>query len=106
MDLAWGTILHGWALAEQGQREEGIAQLQQGLAAHRAMGAGWYRSYSLTVLAEAYGRSGQVDKGLATITEALQLVKKNDEHFYEAEAWRMKGDLLLAQAGVRLQAEG
>ncbi len=31
--LAYGTILWGWALAEQGQREEGIAQMRQGLAA-------------------------------------------------------------------------
>ena len=31
--LAWGTILRGWALAEQGQGEEGIAQMRQGLAA-------------------------------------------------------------------------
>ena len=37
--LAWGTILRGWALAEQGQGEEGIAQMRQGLAAYRATGA-------------------------------------------------------------------
>src|SRR5262249_51561197 len=37
--VAWGTILRGWALAEQGQVEEGIAQIQQGLAASRATGA-------------------------------------------------------------------
>jgi adenylate cyclase len=30
--LAWGTILQGWALVKQGQGEEGIAQLHQGLA--------------------------------------------------------------------------
>ena len=32
-------MVRGWALAEQGQVEEGIAQMQQGLAAFRAMGA-------------------------------------------------------------------
>ena len=37
--LAWGTIYRGWALAEQGQGEEGIAQIRQGLAAYRATGA-------------------------------------------------------------------
>src|SRR5713226_9830251 len=31
--LALGTILHGWALAEQGQGEKGIAQIRQGIAA-------------------------------------------------------------------------
>ena len=36
--LAWGTIVRGWALAEQGQGEEGIAQMRQGLAAYRPRG--------------------------------------------------------------------
>ncbi len=31
--LAFGTILRGWVLAEQGQGEEGIAQIRQGLEA-------------------------------------------------------------------------
>ena len=39
MFLARGTILRGWALAVQGQGEEGIAQMRQGLAAWRATGA-------------------------------------------------------------------
>src|SRR5262245_46046672 len=34
----WGTALQGWALAEQGQGEEGVAQIRQGLAALRAIG--------------------------------------------------------------------
>ena len=30
---AWGTSLRGWALAMQGQGEEGLAQIRQGIAA-------------------------------------------------------------------------
>jgi hypothetical protein len=33
-------------------------------------------------------------------------MEKNDERFYEAELYRLKGELLLAQEGLRLQAEG
>jgi predicted ATPase len=40
--LAWGMILRGWALAEQGQEEKGIAQMCQGLAARRATGQSCY----------------------------------------------------------------
>ena len=45
-----GTILRGWALAEQGQREEGIAQIRQGLAAWRATGAELLRPYFLALV--------------------------------------------------------
>src|SRR5262249_17721314 len=50
--LACETILRGWALAEQGQGEEGIAQIRQGLDAMRATGAEFVRSYWLALLAE------------------------------------------------------
>ena len=36
---AQGTSLRGWALAMQGQGEEGLAQVRQGIAAWRATGA-------------------------------------------------------------------
>ena len=36
--LASGTLMRGWALVEQGQVQEGIAQIRQGMAAFRAMG--------------------------------------------------------------------
>src|SRR5262249_54991292 len=59
--LAMGTIQRGWALAEQGQVEEGINQVRQGLAARRATGAEVSRPYFLALLAEAYGKAGQVE---------------------------------------------
>ena len=40
MWLGQGTVLQGWALAEQGQSEEGITQIRQGLATYQAIGAG------------------------------------------------------------------
>src|SRR5262249_12062534 len=45
--LAWGTILQGWALVEQGQGEAGITRLHQGLAAYQATGAEVVRPYFL-----------------------------------------------------------
>ncbi len=69
--LAWGTVLWGWALAEQGQVEEGIDQMRQGLSAYRATGAEWARPYYLALLAEGYGKSGQAEEGLAVLAEAL-----------------------------------
>jgi predicted ATPase len=96
--LAQATIFHGWALVEQGRREEGIPQMRQGLAALQATGAEVFRPDCLALLAEMYGRVGQVDDGLMAVAEALALVDKTDGRFYEAELYRLKGELLLMQA--------
>jgi predicted ATPase len=99
--VAWGTILRGLALAEQGQGEEGIAQIRQGLAAHRATGAELSRPYFLALLAEAYGKVGQTKEGLSVLVEALAAVHKNGDRYYEAELYRLKGELTLAQSNVQ-----
>jgi predicted ATPase len=95
--LARGTILQGGALAAQGQGEAGIAQMHQGLAAYRATGAGDHRPFFLALLAEACGKAGQSDEGLRVLTEALAAVDTTGERFYEAELYRLKGELLLQQ---------
>ena len=99
--MAWGAILRGWVLAAQGQAEEGIAQIRQGLAAYRATGAESFRPYMLALLAEAYGRAGQAEEGLAVVAEALAAVHTTGERWWEAELHRLQGELLLIQGTGR-----
>ena len=89
--LAMGTSLKGWALAEQGQGAKGIAQLREGIAAWSAR-FGLNRPHLLALLAEAYGKAGQAEEGLTLLTEALALVEKTEERFYESELYRLKGN--------------
>jgi class 3 adenylate cyclase/predicted ATPase len=100
-DLAMGTILRGWALAEEGQGEEGIAQIRQGLAAYQATRAELVRPYFLALLAEAYRKVGQTEDGLAALAEALSLVDKTGECWYGAELYRLKGALTLQKFQVQ-----
>jgi len=93
--LAWGNILQGWARAEQGYVDEGIAQLTNGIATYQAAGAELGCSYFLALLAVAHERVGQPQAGLDAVTEALSTVSRTDEHFYEAELYRLKGALIL-----------
>ncbi len=95
--LAGGTILRGWALAEQGQGEEGIAQMRQGLDTWQATGAELWLPYYLALLAEMYGKGGQTEEGLTVVAEALAQVDKTGERWHEAELYRLKGEILLAQ---------
>jgi predicted ATPase len=92
---ARGAMLRGWALAHQGQAQEGIEQITQGLRAHRATGAELLRSYFLALLAEAYGIMRQPEAGLTVLTEALTFAETSGERWYEAELHRLKGELLL-----------
>jgi predicted ATPase len=95
--LAGGTIWRGWALAEQGQIEEGIAQMSQGIKAWRATGAEGLRPYFLALLAAAYGKVGQTEEGLTMLDEALIRVDNAEEREYEAELYRLRGELLLTK---------
>ena len=102
---AWGIVMGGWALAAQGQRAEGIVQIRQGLAAWQATGQELGRVSFLALLAETYGKAGQAEAGLRVIAEALALIDKIGERVQEAELYRLQGELLLAQAGVRQQVQ-
>jgi predicted ATPase len=94
-----GSILRGWALAEQGQAAEGVAQMYEGLTSRWTIGAKATDTCYLAMLAEGYGQSGQLEAGLTVLAEALATVDQSGVRFYEAELYRLQGELLLAQAG-------
>ena len=93
--LAMGTILRGWAVAEQGHGAAGVSQIREGLTTYQATGAEIWRPYFLALLAEVLGKEGQTEEGLRVINEALAIVERTEERFYEAELHRLKGELLL-----------
>lgn len=98
---AMGFCLRGWALFAQGQATEGIAQLRQGMAAWKATGAVVLMTYYLALLAEMLGQTGQTETGLAMLAEALTTAERSGERFWEAEIYRLKGELLLKGEGER-----
>jgi predicted ATPase len=102
--MAMGSIMRGWALAQQGQAQEGIAQIEQGLRAFRATGSELLQPYFLALLAEAHGNMGQPEAGLTALAEALTLAETTGERWYESECYRLKGELLLQQNAAN-QAE-
>jgi predicted ATPase len=96
--LAQGRIMLGWTLVERGQVAEGIAQMGQSVAAYRATGADLGRSSYLALLAEAYGKAGQVEEGLTVLAGARTAVQEHQIRFNEAELYRLQGELLRRQA--------
>jgi predicted ATPase len=103
---AAGTVLHGWALAEQGQVEDGIAQIRQGLALCRAAGAELWTPLTLTWLVAAYAKVGRIEEGLAVLAEALALVDKTGMRVSEAGLYVLKGQLTLQSKTSPRQVTG
>ncbi len=91
----WATILHGWALVEQGSLSEGVDQMRKGLDDFRASNSEARLPYYLTLLAEAYGNKGQVKEALKHLGEALVFSEKNNDVWYDAETYRLMGDMML-----------
>ncbi|MFQ6024330.1 MAG: winged helix-turn-helix domain-containing protein [Acidiferrobacterales bacterium] len=105
-ELEEGRIHHGWALAETGRIEEGIAEMRQGLGSYRATGSEFQIPYFLALLANVYGKVGQREEGLSLLNEALDRVERTQERWFEAELYRLKGNLLLVRpTGEHAEAE-
>jgi predicted ATPase len=94
----YGTWLHGWALAMQGQVEEGLVELRQGLTALRATGQELSQPPCMVSLAQVMGHAGQVTEGLRLLAEAVTMFEADGRGDMLGEAYRLQGILLLRQA--------
>ena len=92
--MCFGIPIHGWTLAMQGEAAARVAHLRQALASSD-VGAESLRSYWLVALAEAYGRAGQPQAGLQALAEAMTLLATTEMRWWEAEVYRLQGELLL-----------
>jgi class 3 adenylate cyclase/predicted ATPase len=102
--VALGMSLRGWARVMQGQGEEGLAEVRQGLAAWRATGAALLVPYFSALLADVCDHPGHTEDGLQALAEAHTLIEQHEERWWEAEIYRLRGVLLLRQPGTS-QAE-
>ena len=99
--IANAMMLRGWALVISGQREEGFAELRDGLGRFRATGSKVYVSYRLGRAAEAFQNGGRTQESLALLSDAFQAI--NIDRWYEAELYRLRSELLLMQDASTVQ---
>ena len=84
---------------------EDLEQMHQAMEAYRATGTMLNRTAFLVFFAEACGKVGQIERGLAAVEESLCLAKQTGELWFQAAAWRIKGGLLARQAGQGVVSE-
>jgi predicted ATPase len=98
--------LHAWVLVEQGQSEAGAAILRWGIDARLAIGMTLRMPYQQARLAEACGKNKQPEEGLVLMERALATVARTGERWWEAELYRLKGELTLQSKASLGQVTG
>jgi predicted ATPase len=94
--LAMALILRGWAKAQQGEFDKGIAEIQEGLEKARATGALLFESYTLGLLADACLKNESYGKAFEYLGQVrLTLDEESCERYYAAEIYRLLGETYL-----------
>jgi predicted ATPase/class 3 adenylate cyclase len=104
--LAMALILRGWASAQQGEFDKGIAEIQEGLEKVRTTGALLFDSYALGLLADVCIKNERYEQAFGFLDQAkLRLDEGSSERFYEAEIYRLLGETYLRSRRDLDQAE-
>ena len=96
---AWATTERDWALTAQGQLDECMAQMRQGLTAIRALGNRLWQPRHLVLLAHACAQAGHVEEALALVAEGLDIVHDAGSHLSESSLYKVNGECHLALSG-------
>lgn len=92
-------------LADGDQTEQGIMQTRGGMAGLEGAGAALLLPIYQTRLAETYAKGGEIEEGLTVVAEGLALIERGQEHIWEADLYRAKGDLLLLKGADEAEVE-
>ncbi|WNG51580.1 protein kinase [Archangium minus] len=90
--LMWSGLLRGWALAELGRPEEGLAQTREWLGRWRMAGLRAGMPHHLGRLAEVHLRLRQPREALLGVREALRWAEASGEHFYDSALYRIEAE--------------
>jgi hypothetical protein len=80
---AMGLIHRARAMAQNGV-STGLSELEHGIALYRDTGANWSMPCYLGILASHHGYSGQPERGLVLIEQALEQADRADERCFES----------------------
>ncbi len=103
--LTGAIFMRGRALYDQGGRDEGLREMERGLAGWRDAGARLVSPLWHFWLAESYGREARFEEALELVEQALVSTRASHERWWRPELHRLKGQLLLAGERATDRAE-
>jgi predicted ATPase len=92
--IAWAHMWLGWALVVRGERDAGLAKVEEGLVALRATGSQYHIPHRLAVRAQAFLAAGKSAEALGAIDETIEAVQRTGEFWYEPEVYRIKAGIV------------
>ena len=95
--LALALVIRGRCLTKQGETDEGLAEMRKGIDLWASTGALVTRPYYLAQLAEGLMSCGRLAEARDVLSEALGIVDRTGERYFEAELTRLQGELYLAE---------
>jgi predicted ATPase len=93
--LTYARVLYGWAQIQNATEQDGRAQMLQAFAEYQATGARLYVPYFTALLAHAGAARGETGEGLRLLADAIARVGETGERWFEAELYRLHGEVLL-----------
>ena len=93
--MATGTRYRGEALVLQGKIKEGTELIHKGMTGMKSESIAIYFSGTISTLVEKQLEAGLFDDAHSSLDEAFAFIEETDERYWEAELFRLKGELLL-----------
>jgi predicted ATPase/DNA-binding winged helix-turn-helix (wHTH) protein len=102
----WARSFKAVILIKQGDLANGLPELRGALAEFPENAFHMRYIAFLGELADGLGRAGEIAAGLETINRALDTSRRCEENWCVAELLRIKGEILLKQAGTEAATSG
>ena len=100
------TFFEYWVNVQNGRSGiKAIKKMQQMIEAYHATGTVLNRTGFLVLFAQACYKVGQTRLGLDAVNESIKLAENTSELWYQSEAFRVKGELLIQQNAELAEAE-
>ena len=93
---AWAKVYEGWADANLGRCDDGVRKIDEGIDALRGMRIDQSFSHVLGIKAEICLLTMNLEEGLRATEEAIAVIARTRERYYESEVRRLRGELRLA----------
>jgi predicted ATPase len=95
MFRAFGEFLDGWAVADGGALADGLEGMRRGAKSLREQNALVFDGLIKIALSDVEARTGDLERAIVTLDEALATVERIGYRAFEADLHRARGEMLL-----------